>query len=586
MARTQPALSMPAKKKKSPPALPPKVTRRVKARLAKKTTGKQPPPVPAAESKVEAKQAAFAEVMRKAYPEDAEGTPSLVLGGAMLEGQAIADTPVRVPLKMLNRHGLIAGATGTGKTKTIQVLAERLSFAGVPSLVMDIKGDLSGVAMPGSPHKKIDARQTSLGLPWVASGTPVELLTLSDVPGVRLHATVTEFGPVLFSRILGLNETQSGVAAIVFRYCDERQLPLIDLKDFRTALNYILEHDKKTVESAYGRISSASAGTIIRKIATLESQDGDAFFSEPSFEVNDLLEKDPDGRGKVSVLRLSDVQDKPELISTFMLSLLSEVYNKFPEAGDLDRPKLCIFIDEAHLIFENATDYLLDQLETMAKLIRSKGVGLFFCTQNPQDIPDGVLSQLGLKIQHALRAFTAKDRKAIKLAAQNYPDSTYYKTTTLLTELGIGEALVTALGPKGRPTELVHALLRAPESRMGVLTSAEVTQLVTASPLAKKYNTPVDRKSAYEMLQAKMQAASEDQAAWEKVQQQQRTTTTKRTSKAPAKARRSRAQKSFLSQVLGSSAARQVGRTLAREVSRGILGALGISTTRRRSSRR
>ncbi|MEM1058566.1 MAG: helicase HerA-like domain-containing protein [Verrucomicrobiota bacterium] len=567
------------------------------------STKKAPPPIPKADAKpaakknapptggallgaklgasVDPKMVAFAAAMRQAYPDNPEGAPNLVLGGGMLDGVAVPATPVRVPLKMLNRHGLIAGATGTGKTKTIQVLAERLSFAGVPTLVMDIKGDLSGVALPGVPHKKIDARQAKLGLPWTPTGTPVELLTLADTPGVRLRATVTEFGPVLFSKILNLNETQSGVAAIVFRYCDERQLALIDLKDFRTALNYILQHDKKTVEREYGRISSASAGTIVRKIATLEQQGGDRFFGDPSFEVGDLLEIDADGRGKVNILRLQDVQDKPGLFSTFMLSLLSEVYNTYPEAGDLEKPKLCIFIDEAHLIFENATAHLLDQLETMAKLIRSKGVGLYFCTQNPQDIPDGVLSQLGLKIQHALRAFTAKDRKAIKLAAQNYPDTKYYDTAKLLTELGIGEALVTALGPKGRPTELVHTLLRAPESRMGVLKGTEITHLVSTSPLAKKYNVASDPESAYEKLQKKMQAAAGDEAKWKSHQNGQQTTRAGSTKGSPTRSRRGRTQKSMLTQFFESTTVRQIGRTVAREVSRGLLGALGIKTSSR-----
>jgi len=577
----QPKMTMSSKT--TPPPIP------KKARKAK------PPPDPVAGAArqmavalktgtMDPRTRGFAADMQKAYPTDPEGAPCLVLGGAMLDGMAIPDTPVRVPLKMLNRHGLIAGATGTGKTKTIQVLAERLSHAGVPTLVMDIKGDLSGVAMPGSPHKKIDARHAALGLPWTPSGTPVELLTLAEKsPGVRLRATVTEFGPVLFSKILNLSEAQSGVAAIVYRYCDERGLGLIDLKDFRTALNYILEHDKDEVEKAYGRISTASAGTIIRKIATLEQQGGDQFFGAPSFEVSDLLEIDPDGRGKVNILRLNDIQDRPDLFSTFMLSLLSEVYNSFPEAGDLDKPKLCIFIDEAHLIFDNATDYLLGQLETMAKLIRSKGVGLYFCTQNPQDIPDGVLSQLGLKIQHALRAFTAKDRKAIKLAAQNYPDTDYYETNKLLTELGIGEALVTALGPKGRPTDLVHTLLRAPESRMDVLSEAEIKQLVSTSLLARKYNTTADPESAYEKLTKKMEAAAADQAKWEEVQQQQKTTTSGSTSKAPTRSRGTRAQKSALEKFFNNTTVRQMGRTIAREVSRGLLGALGIKTTGSRS---
>ena len=341
----------------------------------------------------------------------------------MLDGACMTNTLVKIPLKTMNRHGLIAGATGSGKTKTLQILAEHLSQQGVPSLLMDIKGDLSGIAAPSEGHPKIDERHAQIGIPFEAGASPVEFLSLSSEPGARLRATVLEFGPVLFSKILGLNDTQAGIVAVVYKYCDDNKLPLLDLADFKQTLQYITNEGKEDAEKLYGRISSASVGTIMRKIIELEQQDAERFFGERSFDVDDLIRTDKNGRGIVSVLRLTDIQDRPKLFSTFMLQMLAEIYSNFPEEGDAEKPKLVIFIDEAHLVFEEASDALMDQIEVIVKLIRSKGVGLFFVTQNPADIPDDVLGQLGLKIQHALRAFTAKDRKAIKLAAQNYPIS-------------------------------------------------------------------------------------------------------------------------------------------------------------------
>jgi DNA helicase HerA-like ATPase len=350
----------------------------------------------------------------------------LVLGGAMLDGECQTNTLVKVPLETLNRHGLISGATGTGKTKTLQIIAEQMSANGIPTLLMDIKGDLSGIAVPSGGHPKIDERHEAIGFPFEPGASPVEFLTLSDEKGARLRATVTEFGPVLFSRMLDLNETQSGIIAVVFKYCDDNDLPLLDLNDLRKTLQYMTGEGKDEVEEEYGRMSSASVGAILRRIVELEQQEADKFFGERSFDVDDLCRFDDQGRGMVSIVRLTDIQDRPKLFSTFMLQMLAEIYATFPEEGDLDRPKLCIFIDEAHLVFDQASDALLDQIEIIIKLIRSKGVGIFFVTQNPVDIPDAVLSQLGLKVQHALRAFTAKDRKAIKLAAQNFPITEYY----------------------------------------------------------------------------------------------------------------------------------------------------------------
>ena len=432
---------------------------------------------------------------------------SITLGSAILDGETVTNAYVKVPLKTMNRHGLIAGATGTGKTKTLQVISENLSNKGIPVLLMDIKGDLSGIAQPSPGHPKIDERHEKIGLPFEAKKFPVEILSLSDQDGVRLRATVSEFGPVLLSRILDLSEAQSGIVAVLFKYCDDNKLPLLDLKDFKKVLQYATKEGKKELEEEYGRISSASTGSILRKVVELEQQGADLFFGETSFEVEDLIRTTRNGQGYINIIRLTDIQDRPKLFSTFMLSLLAEIYETFPEQGDSDVPKLIMFIDEAHLIFNEASKALLDQIESIVKLIRSKGVGLYFVTQNPTDVPDSVLSQLGLKVQHALRAFTAKDRKAIKLTAENYPDTDYYDTTDVLTSLGIGEALISALDEKGRPTPLAATMLRAPMSRMDVLTQSELNSLYDASQLIMKYNNEVDRDSAYEMLNDKIKKA-------------------------------------------------------------------------------
>jgi len=435
----------------------------------------------------------------------------ITLGSAMLDGKTMTNTFVNVPLKTMNRHGLIAGATGTGKTKTLQVLAENLSEKGVPVLLMDIKGDLSGLAKPSPGHAKIDERHEQVGLPFEPKAFPVEMLTLSEQDGVRLRATISEFGPVLISRILDVTETQAGIISVIFKYCDDNHLPLLDLKDFKKILQYATNEGKEEFQEAYGRISTASTGAILRKLIEIEQQGGDLFFGEKSFDTDDLLRIDDNGRGYINILRLTDIQDKPKLFSTFMLSLLAEIYSTFPEQGDTGRPELIIFIDEAHLIFDEASGALLNQIESMVKLIRSKGIGLYFVTQNPTDVPEEVLGQLGLKIQHALRAFTAKDRKAIKLTAQNYPDSEYYDTAEMLTSLGIGEALVSALDEKGKPTPLAATMLRAPMSRMDILTETELSSLISQSQLAKKYNEEIDRESAYEMLNKKIKQAEAEE---------------------------------------------------------------------------
>jgi len=434
---------------------------------------------------------------------------SIVLGGAILNGEAVADTFVKVPLKTLNRHGLIAGATGTGKTKTIQVLSEQLSSFGIPVLMMDIKGDFSGIAKAGEEKPFIIERHAKINIPFTAQSFPVELLSLSQQDGVRLRATVSEFGPVLFSRILDLNDTQAGVVAVIFKYCDDKQMPLLDLKDFKKVINYITEEGKEEITENYGKISTSTTGIILRKIIELEQQGGDIFFGEKSFEIDDLMRIDENGKGYVNIIRLTDIQDKPKLFSTFMLSLLAEIYQQMPEKGDVDQPELVIFIDEAHLIFNEASKALLDQIETIIKLIRSKGIGIYFVTQNPMDVPASVLAQLGLKIQHALRAFTANDRQAIKQTAENYPLSDFYKIDEVITSLGIGEAFVTALNEKGIPTPLAATMMRAPMSRMDVLTATEIAAINAQSKLVKKYAEEIDRDSAYEILIQKIASANQ-----------------------------------------------------------------------------
>lgn len=431
----------------------------------------------------------------------------IIMGAAMLDGEAVTNAHVKIPLKTMNRHGLIAGATGTGKTKTLQVLAENLSEKGIPVLLMDLKGDLSGIAQPSPGHPKIDERHKKIGLPFEAKGFPVEILSLSEQDGVKLRATVSEFGPTLLSRILDLTSTQEGIVAVVFKYCDDNKMPLLDLKDFKKVLQYATGTGKKEFAKNYGRISTSSTGTILRKIIELEQQGAERFFGEKSFDIDDLTRIDENGRGYINIIRLTDIQDRPKLFSTFMLSLLAEIYDTFPEQGDSDRPELILFIDEAHLIFKEASKALLNQIESIVKLIRSKGIGLYFVTQNPTDVPNEVLAQLGLKIQHALRAFTARDRKAIKLTAENYPESEFYDTKEVLTSLGIGEALISALDEKGRPTPLAATLLRAPMSRMDVLTNKELKSIIDKSDLVKKYSENIDRESAYEILNKKIEKA-------------------------------------------------------------------------------
>ena len=504
--------------------------------------------------------AKFLEVVNAGYTFKGE---SFKIGSAMLDGQVIPGADVLIPFKTLNRHGLIAGATGTGKTKTLQMLAEGLSDASVPVLLMDIKGDLSGIAAAGTLNDKITDRCQKISIEFKPTAYPVDLLTLSNQKGARLRATVSEFGPVLLSKILGLNDTQGGFVAMIFKYCDDHKLPLLDLKDFIKVLQFVSDEGKADIEKDYGKISTTSTGTILRKVIELQQQGADVFFGEKSFEVEDLMRINSEGKGMVSIVRVTDLQDRPKLFSTFMLQLLAELYATCPEEGDMDKPKLVMFIDEAHLIFQEANDALLQQIETIIKLIRSKGIGIYFCTQNPMDVPASVLAQLGLKVQHALRAFTAADRKVIKQTSENYPETDFYKTEDLITQLGTGEALVTILNEKGIPTPLVHCMIRPPQSRMDILTDAEIDNLVAKSKIAAKYNEVIDSKSAYEILTEKLEDAAKRDAV---------TTEEKKT---PAKK-----EKGFFDDPVVKSMTRTAGNSIVRTLL-GVLGLGGRSRSRK-----
>ncbi len=494
---------------------------------------------------------------------------TMKIGAAMLDGRVVPEAEVLLPLSTLNRHGLLAGATGTGKTKSFQMIAEGLSNASVPVLLLDIKGDLSGIAAAGALNDKITERYRQLNMAWKPDSFPTELLSLSTEKGVRLRATVSEFGPVLLTKILGLNDTQGGVIAMIFKYCDDKQLPLLDLKDFIKILQYIAGEGKQELQAVYGNISTTSTGTILRKVIELQQQGSDLFFGEKSFEVDDLMRMSDDGRGMISILRVTDLQDRPKLFSTFMLQMLAEIYATLPEVGDADKPKLVIFIDEAHLVFQEATKSLLDQIETIIKLIRSKGIGIYFCTQNPMDVPAAILGQLGLKIQHALRAFTAADRKVIKQTAENYPETSFYKTEDLITQMGIGEALVTILNEKGIPTPLAHTMMLTPQSRMDVLTVSEIDALVSKSKLVPKYNQVVDRESAYEILTEKLNTAAATAVV-----------------PAPSTTKKSKPQPSMLEKVADNTIVKSMMRTAGNTIVRSILGSLGLGGRSRTSTKR
>ena len=437
--------------------------------------------------------------------------PGVTFGAAMRGDEALPAVKVRVPLAMMNRHGLVAGATGTGKTKTLQVLAEQLSDAGVPVFISDIKGDISGLAAPAELNDKLAERARATGSDGYApKAVPVEFLTLDrQGKGVRLRASVSSFGPILLAKVLDLNDTQQSVLALVFKYADDKQLPLVNLEDLRALVNHLNSDAGKAEMAEYGGIATATAGVIIRKIVELEQQEADAFFGAPEFEVEDFLRLTDDGRGIVSVLELADMQDRPALFSTFMMWLLASLYESLPEIGDPEKPKLVFFFDEAHLLFRDANETFMQQIELVARLIRSKGVGVFFVTHAPSDVPAEVLGQLGTRVQHALRAFTPDDLKVVKATADTFPTTEHYDVEEELTALGTGEALITALDLKGRPLPTARTMMRPPMSLMAQVPPQVVDAVVGASSIVATYATDSDPESAKELLAARMARATE-----------------------------------------------------------------------------
>jgi DNA helicase HerA-like ATPase len=512
----------------------------------------------------------------KAYASDG---PAVDLGAVVIEGAAVPDAQVRLPLAMMNRHGLVAGATGTGKTKTLQLIAEQLSAAGVPVLLADVKGDLSGIAAPGQASDRSTKRAADVGATnWAPAGVPVEFLTLGDEDGpnktgAQLRATMTSFGPVLLSKALGLNDVQSSSLGLVFHWADKAGLPLLDLKDLRAVITHLTSEAGAAELASLGGLSKATAGVILRELIAFADQGGDQFFGEPEFDIGELLRTTPDGKGVVSVLELAAVQDKPALFSTFLMWLLADLHHDLPEVGDLDRPKLVFFFDEAHLLFNDASKDFLDQIAQTVRLIRSKGVGVFFVTQVPTDVPPEVLAQLGNRIQHALRVFTPQDAKALSSTVSTFPRSKVYQLDELLPSLGIGEAVVTVLSETGAPTPVAWTRLRPPTSLMAQLDPAEQAKLVAASPIATKYADVIDRESAYEKLMGKVSGAAAKPAAAPDA-----------TAPAPSRAEKAEDEHGLgdkVSEVLGSSAfkafTRTVGSAVGREITRSLFG-----TARRR----
>ena len=457
----------------------------------------------------------FDETFRSAYGFDA---PALEIGHVLRDGKPAADLPLRIPLRMMNRHGMIAGSTGTGKTRTLQLLAEQLSSNGVPVFLADVKGDLAGMCLPGQATDFLKARDAGVGRTFTPQAFPVEFFSLTGNRGTQLRATVSSFGPLLLGKVLDLTDVQQSVLAMVFKYCDDRRMPLLDFDDLRGVLQYLANEGKADLKE-YGAMSGATVGVLVRKMVELEQQGAAKFFGEPELDINDLM-RNVDGKGVVNILSLADVQDKPRLYSTFLMWLLGQFYYRMPEVGDADKPKLVFFFDEAHQLFADASSALVEHIEQVARLIRSKGIGVFFITQTPKDVDEDVLAQLGNRVQHAIRAFTAKDAKNIKATASTFPISEHVNVVQSLTSLGIGEALVTVLDPKGVPAAVATGQILAPSSSMSAIDDAQYQRVIAASPLAQKYAQTVNRESAHEMLQQKLNASAEaaanepDQFGW------------------------------------------------------------------------
>jgi DNA helicase HerA-like ATPase len=507
--------------------------------------------------------------------------PSVTLGAALEDHTVHTEPKVRIPLAMMNRHGLIAGATGTGKTKTLQLLTEQLVAQGIPVFVADIKGDLSGLAVPGDATDRVTTRATEVGWAWKPAGVPVEFVSLTGALGVQLRATVSSFGPLLLGKALSLNQTQTSVLTMVFKYCDDSQLPLLDLADLRAVLQFLSSDEGKPALTQYGGMSSASVGVLLRKMVELESQGAERFFGEPEFDVKDMLHVTSDGRGVVTCLELSDVQDKPLLWSTFTMWILAELYHNLPEAGDLPQPKLVFFFDEAHLLFDDAPKAFLDQIQQVVRLIRSKGVGVYLVTQTPKDVPTDVLAQLSNRVQHALRAHTPDDDTALKATVRTFPKTSFYDLEETLTSLGIGEAVVTVLDGHGAPTPVVATRLIPPASRMAPLSPEELQADIRASDLLAEYGQAVDRESAREILASRMARTTAPAVP--------APSSAPAPTREPFPTRRGGAAKT-VAQVAGGAIvgalSTSIGRTVGREIVRGIFGLLGAKpprTTRRTS---
>jgi len=528
--------------------------------------------------------------------------PSLEFGAAVLDGTAYRDAQVKIPLSVMNRHGLVAGATGTGKTKTLQLMAEQLVEQGVPVFLADIKGDLSGMATPGVANDKITARAGDIGMQWEPTAYPVEFYSLGGMgKGIPIRASVSMFGPTLLSKCLGLNATQESSLGLVFHYADTRGLWLDDIQDLRDVITFLVSDEGKAELKELGGLSAATAGVILRELVNFSAQGADVFFGLPEFDTNDLLRTAADGRGLVSMLELPAVQDRPQLFSTFLMWLLADLFHDLPEVGDVDKPKLVFFFDEAHLLFNDASKDFLDQIQQTVRLIRSKGIGIFFVTQSPKDVPGDVLAQLGNRVQHALRAFTPDDAKALRDAIKTYPN-TAYDMEKLLTSLGIGEAVITVLSERGAPTPVAWTRMRAPESLMGPSEPGVLDAAIAASPLATKYGTAINRESASEMLgkaavarteaekaaqveaenakvrEAAAKAAEKEQAAAAKQAEKDRLAA----EKAQARESQRRAEEpGMVESVVKSSAfksmLRSAGTVIGREITRSIFG-----TSRRR----
>ncbi|MGI5502260.1 helicase HerA-like domain-containing protein [Lentzea sp. CA-135723] len=489
----------------------------------------------------------------------ASESAAIELGAVLVDGQVEPTAHVRIPLSMVNRHGLVAGATGTGKTKTLQLLAEQLSNNGVPVLMADVKGDLSGLSQQGAPSDRTATRAKDTGDDWAATAFPVQFLSIGTGGiGVPLRATITSFGPILLSKVLGLNDTQESTLGLIFHWADSKGLPLLDTKDLRSVIQHLTSDEGKADLKGIGGVSSSTAGVILRALVNLEAQGGDRFFGEPELDPADLM-RERDGKGVVSLLELAELQGNPALFSTFLMWLLAELFETLPEEGDVEKPKLVFFFDEAHLLFSNASKAFLDQITQTVKLIRSKGIGVFFCTQLPTDIPNDVLSQLGARVQHALRAFTPDDQKALARTVKTYPTTPHYDLEKALTSLGIGEAIITVLSEKGAPTPVAWTRLRAPRSLMDTIGNDAIKQAAQGSDLHGKYAETIDRESAYEQLMAKVAPPQQESAP-----------------EPPPAERREKEEPGMVEKVLGNSAVksflRSAGSALAREITRGLFG--------------